>query len=41
MVPVPYVIGTTADLISKLSPVNLEDVYIVDIDSKKVILIAL
>jgi len=37
MVPVPYIIGTTADLISKLSPASLEDVYVVDIDNKKVV----
>ena len=35
MVPVPYIIGVTTDLISELSPVNLEDVYVIDIDAKK------
>ena len=36
MVPVPYLIGTTTDLISELAPSNLEDVYVVDIDSREV-----
>ena len=36
MVPVPYVIGATTDLVSELSPSTLEDVYLVDVDAKKV-----
>jgi len=36
MVPVPYVIGTTTDLISELAPSNVEDVYVVDIDTREV-----
>ena len=36
MVPVPYIIGTTTDLISELAPSNLEDVYVINIDTKEV-----